>query len=171
MGVAVDGSASVGGGGGVGGGGVYAAQSDGEFASGRAVGPTDSPGNDSSIGEGIEPEEGVVGGVVGVCAEADFKVEMGAVGDAAGAGEGDYLFGLNGLTDGDQDFGEVAVEVEDGLSGQGGIELNDDDVAVEVGCFAQEGGVVSPGKDDGAAGGGQDFGSGGDVEFDAVMGP
>lgn len=98
-------------------------------------------------------------------------MEVGAVGDAAGAGEGDDLLGLYGLPDGDENLGEMAVEVENGLSGEGGIELNDDGVAVEVGCLAKGGFVVGAGEDNGSAGGGQDFGSGGDVEFDAVMGP
>lgn len=132
QGIVVDGVAGVGGCGGVGGGGIYAAQGDWHITGGGAVGPTDSPGDDTPVREGIEPQEGVVGGVVAVLTDADFKVEVGAVGDAAGSGKGDDVFGGYTLADGDENLGEVGVKVKDGLAVQGRVELDNDDIAVEI---------------------------------------
>ena len=94
-------------------------------------------------------------GVDGAAVDADFEVEVCAVGVAGGSDGADFL--AHGDLGAGADVGGVAGEV--GVSGGGSVGVGDvDDIAV---------GVVACGVGDGSGGGGADGGAVGGHEVDA----
>ncbi len=106
---------------------------DGPVLNGAAVGIEQAASDGSLVRERLQPQLGVAGVAVAVAAHPHLEVQVRPQGDARHAHPPQHVTDPHLLSDRHADFREVAVDTEDGLLQVGWVQLDDHQLAVEIG--------------------------------------